>query len=42
MTSEYKLEKITKNYFIIEGISYISTNGLQDAIKQSTVKLILL
>jgi len=36
MTSEYKLKKNTKNYFIIEGASYISTNGLQDAITQST------
>lgn len=36
MVSEYKLEKITKDYFIIQGTSNISTNGLQDAITQSS------
>jgi hypothetical protein len=36
MDSEYKLEKIAKDYFIIMGTSDISTNGLQDAITQSS------
>ena len=36
MDSEYRLEKIAKNYLSIIGTSNISTNGLQDAITQST------
>jgi len=36
MNSEYKLGKITKDYFVIMGTSDISTNGLQDAITQSS------
>ena len=36
MDSEYRLEKIAKDYLVITGTSNISTNGLQDAITQSS------
>ena len=36
MDSEYKLEKITKDYLTITGTSNISTNGLQNAITESS------
>ena len=36
MDSEYRLEKVAKDYLTIIGTSNISTNGLQDAIIQST------
>ena len=36
MDSEYKLQKIAKDYLTIIGTSNISTNGLQDAIVQSS------
>jgi len=36
MDSEYKLEKIANDFFIIVGTSNLSTNGLQNAIKQSS------
>jgi len=36
MDSEYRLVKIAKDYLIITGTSNISTNGLQNAITQST------